>query len=100
MVRWGCTKYNMNCAACAASVQCAVCSVQWLDGERPLQGRQLEMVSSARRAVYLRFHLITVMGIVIIVVIIIVKIGIIVVIIITSHQGWQGVKRWARRWWC
>ena len=75
-----------------------VCSVQWLDGERPLQGRQLEMVSSARRAVYLRFHLITVMGIVIV---IIIKIGIIVIITITSHhQGWHGVKRWARRrWW-
>ena len=67
-----------------------VCSVQWLDGERHLQGRQLEMVSSARRAVYLRFHLITVMGIVIII-----KIGIIVTI--TPHQG---VKKWARRrWW-
>ena len=49
-----------------------VCSVQWLDGERPLQGRQLEMVSSARRAVYPRFHLITITIIIIIIFVIVV----------------------------
>ena len=61
-----------------------VCSVHWLDGERPLQGRQLEMVSSARRAVYLRFHLITVMGIVIIIIIIIVNM--IIFLMVRSNQ--------------